>query len=147
MIKRIIQSEDKASEVLQDAFLKIWEKIDLYDPSKARLYTWMMNLTRNLAIDKTRSREYSNEAKTDGLENIVYQYDHKNFDELVVDSIGIDTLLTDLTDDQKEVIDLVYFKGYSHSQIATKLDLPLGTIKSRIKAGLARLKNILAKEN
>src|SRR5277367_4391478 len=71
VVHRLIKNEDIAQEVLQDAFLKIWDKINSYDPAKGKLFTWMLNLTRNLAIDKTRSKEMSKAKKTDDIDLLV----------------------------------------------------------------------------
>src|SRR4051812_8907071 len=64
VISRVLRNEDVAEEVLQDAFLRIWDRIENYDPAKGRLFTWMLNIARNLAIDKTRSKEISKDRKT-----------------------------------------------------------------------------------
>lgn len=146
VILRIVASETIAEEVLHDTFMKIWDRSAQYDPQKGRLYTWMVNIARNLAIDRTRSKEFSKGSKTDPMENIVYAYDARNFDEIVIDKIGVDSLVHALNDDQKQIVDMVYFKGYTQSQIAELTGIPLGTIKTRLKSGLAKLKNILGKE-
>jgi RNA polymerase sigma-70 factor (ECF subfamily) len=143
---RIVGSEEQAEEVLQDAFLKIWDKIGSYDPNKGRLYTWMVNISRNLAIDKLRSKEISKQKKTDSIDASVYSFDKSNYEETSTDYIGMSKVMEKLSADQKQVIDLVYLQGYTHSQVADDFDIPLGTVKTRIKSGMSKLRAIL-KEN
>ena len=70
VIFRVIKNEDIAEEVLQDVFLKIWDRFDQYDSAKGKLFTWMLNIARNQAIDKTRSKEISKDQKTRGIEKV-----------------------------------------------------------------------------
>ena len=111
VVSRIIQKEEVAEEVLQDAFLKIWDKIGNYDSAKGKLFTWMLNLTRNLAIDKMRSKEIGKEGKTKGIDNLVNRIDRREFTEQGVDSIGVKDILKGLSEDQKFVVEHLYFKG------------------------------------
>jgi RNA polymerase sigma factor (sigma-70 family) len=143
VVSRIIKKEAVAEEVLQDAFLKIWDKIDTYDSSKGRLFTWMLNLTRNLAIDKTRSKEISRESKTSGIENLVSTIDNNEFTMQDVDSIGVKEILSALTDDQRFVVDHLYFKGYSQSELAEEFNIPLGTVKTRLRLAMNQLRSIV----
>lgn len=139
-MSRIIKREEVAEEVLQDAFLKIWDKIDGYDASKGKLFTWMLNLTRNLAIDKMRSKEISRESKTSGIEYLVSTIDNKEFTEQGVDSIGVKEILSALTEDQRFVVDHLYFKGYSQSELSDEFNIPLGTVKTRLRLAMNQLR-------
>lgn len=118
VVNRIIRKEEVAEEVLQDVFLKIWDKIETYDPAKGRLFTWMLNLARNQAIDKTRSKEISNDSKTSGIDNIVSSIDKQEFVEQRIELIGVKNILTALPDEQKFVVEYLYFQGYSQSELA-----------------------------
>jgi RNA polymerase sigma factor (sigma-70 family) len=142
VIKRIITKEEVAEEILQDVFIKIWDRMGSYDASKGRLFTWMLNIARNQAIDKTRSKEISNESKTAGLENLVGRIDRKEFVEQVVDAIGLREGLSQLPDDQKLVVEYLYLKGYTQSELAEELHIPLGTIKTRLRLGMIQLRQI-----
>lgn len=137
---RIIQEEEITREVVQDIFLKIWDKIDQYDTQKGRLFTWMLNLTRNAAIDKIRSKEIKRSAKTDPMENSVYTIDQQKNTEIPVDGIGVKELITDLDKEQQFVINKVYFEGFSHSELSDEYDIPLGTVKSRLRSALKHLR-------
>ena len=141
---RIIKDEDISQEVLQDVFMKIWNKIDQYDASKGRFFTWMMNLTRNTAIDKLRSKEISRSSKTDSMDDYVYTVDRQNSTEMHTDGIGVKALLNDLVDDQKFILQKIYFEGFTHSEIAEEYDIPLGTVKSRLRSALKHMRKSLA---
>jgi RNA polymerase sigma-70 factor (ECF subfamily) len=143
VVNRIIQKEEVAEEVLQDAFLKIWDKIDNYDSAKGKLFTWMLNLTRNLAIDKTRSREMSKEGKTGGIDNLVNRIDRREFTEQGVDSIGVKDVLVGLPEEQKFVVEYLYFKGYSQSELADEFNIPLGTVKTRLRLAMKQLRSLV----
>ena len=138
--QRIVQDEDVTAEVVQDIFLKIWNKIGMYDSKKGRLFTWMLNLTRNAAIDKIRSKEIKRSAKTDSIDANVYTIDQQNSTETSVDGIGVSELMDDLVEEQRFVLQKVYFEGFSHSEIADEYDIPLGTVKSRLRSALKHLR-------
>lgn len=142
MISRIIKKEDIAEEVLQDAFLKIWDKIDSYDASKGKLFTWMLNISRNLAIDKIRSKEISREGKTSGLDNFVHTVESSGSVTQNEDAIGVKEILKGLPEDQQFVVDHLYFKGYSQSELAEEFNLPLGTVKTRLRLAMNQLRSI-----
>lgn len=137
---RIIQNEEVTKEVVQDVFLKIWGKIELYNPEKGRLFTWMLNLTRNAAIDKIRSKEIKRSAKTDPMESSVYTVDQQNSTEIPIDGIGVRELFKDLVQEQQFVLQKVYFEGFSHSELSDEYNIPLGTVKSRMRSALKHLR-------
>lgn len=145
VILRIIPDRDIAEEVFHDAFVKIVRKVDGYQVEKGSIYTWMSNICRNAAIDKTRSKEFSNSQKTNPLEDYVYAYEDQAGTADYVEGIGVKELLADLNEDQRFVIKYIYFKGYTHSEISEEFGIPLGTVKSRLRASLAVLKNKLEK--
>lgn len=140
---RIIKKEEFAEEVLQDAFLKYWDKIHLYDSSKGRLFTWMVNIARNLAIDKLRTKEFSQMQKTEDIGDYVNSGETFNFEELITDGIGVKELLNTLPEDRKWVVEHLYFKGYTQSELAKEFDVPLGTIKTRLRLGMEQLRALL----
>ncbi len=143
VISRIVKSEDVAEELLNDSFLRYWEKASQYDASKGRLYTWMVNIARNLAIDKTRSKEYSQAGKTDSTASFVYADALMPADTLQVEGIGVKELLTKLKPEQQDIIRWMYFEGYTQSEIEEKFNIPLGTVKTRLRAGMILLRKII----
>jgi RNA polymerase sigma factor (sigma-70 family) len=140
VIFRILKKEDIAEEVLQDVFVKIWDRFDSYDPEKGKLFTWMLNIARNQAIDKTRSKEISNDQKTRGIENVVHTIDSESYIEQRVDGIGVKEMLKGLPEDQKFVVEYLYFEGYSQSEIAEEFNIPLGTVKTRLRLAVKQLR-------
>ncbi|WP_443939258.1 RNA polymerase sigma factor [Pedobacter sp. MW01-1-1] len=142
IIKRMVSEKEHADEVLQDVFVKIWKNIVQFDPTKGRLYTWMINLARNTAIDYLRSKGFQNEQKNQSIPESVYNSkDHAIAPN--IDHIGMKEVLLQLKHEWRELIDLAYFKGYTQQEIAEKLDMPLGTVKTRTRNALIELKSLL----
>lgn len=144
VVVRIVKQEAVAEEVLQDIFLKIWDRIQYFDSSKGRLFTWMLNIARNQAIDKTRSREISQLRKTDDLENFVYQIDRTDFGQTSIDAIGLKEVMQKLPDEQRFVVEQLYLKGYTQSEVAEEFNIPLGTVKTRLRMAMNELRTILS---
>lgn len=143
IVSRIVRKEEVAEEVLQDVFLKIWDRMASYDPAKGRLFTWMLNLARNQAIDKTRSREMSQGRKTDDIDDLVNKIDRQESAEIQTDSIGLKEVLVMLPEEQRFVIDQLYLKGYTQSEVAEEFGIPLGTVKTRTRMAMIALRSIL----
>jgi RNA polymerase sigma-70 factor (ECF subfamily) len=143
VITRIIADENIAEEVLHDAFLRVWERIDSYDPKKGRLFTWMLNLTRNLAIDKTRSREITRQQKTIRLEKLVHTGDKGGVVLQQDEIIGLRDVLTKLSEDQRFIIEHLYLKGFTQSEVAEEFNIPLGTVKTRTRLAMSALRTII----
>lgn len=143
VIARILKKEELAEEVLQDVFLKIWDRMETYDATKGRLFTWMLNIARNQAIDKTRSKEFSKGKKTGDIENYVNRIENEGYVEQKVEAIGLQKLLSALPEDQRFIIDQHYLKGYTQAEIAEEFDLPLGTVKTRMRLAMIELRNLL----
>lgn len=129
--------------MLQDAFLRIWDRMETYDASKGRLFTWMLNIARNLSIDKTRSREISKDRKTDDIDDLVNRIDRKEQSEQNVETIGLKEVLERLSKDQKFVVEYLYLKGYTQSEVAEEFNIPLGTVKTRLRLAMIELRREL----
>ena len=143
LVVRILKNDAIAEEVLQDIFLKVWDRFENYDPAKGKLFTWMVNIARNQAIDKTRSKEISKKQKTGSLENIVRDVSNRNYIEQEVDAIGVKDILKSLPDDQKFVVEQLYLKGYTQSELADEFNIPLGTVKTRLRMAMQQLRTTL----
>ena len=113
VIFRIVQSEEIAEDVLQDTFVKIWKSFDQYDVSKGKLFTWIVNVARNLAIDKVRSKYFNNSQKNQDIDNIVSFVDLNNNHSYNPDTIGMKELVNKLNPEHKSIIDLIYFKLFT----------------------------------
>ena len=140
VILRIVGDANIAEEVLQDVVIKIWNKIGQYDATKGRLFTWMMQLSRNAALDKLRSREISQKQKTDSIDNNVTRIEATHPVETIVPDVGLMKVLDSLREEERIVIDMVYFKGYTQSDVTKKTGIPLGTVKTRLRMALINLR-------
>ncbi len=141
IILQIVQNSTFANDVMQEVFVNIWRKIETYDPAKGRLFTWMLNISRNASIDLLRSRNYQNSQKNQELTDSVYGSDQVT--QTSTDSIGLTKFLVKLRPDHRVLIELAYFKGYTHEEIAKIQDIPLGTVKTRIRNALLQLREYL----
>jgi RNA polymerase sigma factor (sigma-70 family) len=139
IIINIVKYDEIAEDVLQDTFLKIWKSIAQYDSSKGRLFTWMANLAKNTAIDQLKTKHSKNSSKTDDINNTV-DLDYKNPIHFNTDIIGMQQLIFNLKPDQEKILNMVYFKGYTHAEVAEQLNIPLGTIKTKIRLSIIELR-------
>jgi RNA polymerase sigma factor (sigma-70 family) len=143
IILQIVNDEELANDILQEVFINIWRKIDMYDAEKGRLFTWMLNIARNASIDMLRSRGYRNSRKNQSIQDNVDITGPGGVEQMSVDSIGLKKVLEKLKPEQRVLIDLSYFKGYTHEEIARQENIPLGTVKTRIRNALIQLREIL----
>lgn len=140
VIIRIVNDEGLAEDILQDTFLKIWNSFSSYNADKGRLFTWMVNIARNLSIDKIRSKDFRNQTKNQELENNVASIDEQRNTVYKPELLGVKDLVEQLKPEQKSILDLVYFKGYTHVEAADELGVPLGTIKTRLRMAITQLR-------
>jgi RNA polymerase sigma-70 factor (ECF subfamily) len=136
----IVKDKQTAEDMLQESFFKVWKNIESFDPSKASIYTWLLNISRNTALDYLR--------RTNVRRNI--SGDQERAAEPVVNSINTNTIGLDksfkyLTDEQTQVIKAVYYNGLTYQEAAEVLQIPLGTVKSRMRNALITLKNVFVK--
>jgi RNA polymerase sigma factor (sigma-70 family) len=140
VIVRIVNDTDLAEDILQDTFVKIWNSFSSYSTEKGRLFTWMVNIARNLAIDKIRSKDFKNQGKNQELENNVTFIDEQRNTVYKPELLGVKELVEGLKPEQKSILDLVYFKGYTHVEAADELGVPLGTVKTRLRMAIIQLR-------
>jgi len=144
IIKQIItDNPEVASDVLQEVFINIWRKIATYDQTKGRLFTWMLNIARNAAIDTLRSKSYQNSQKNQELPENVYKAVTDQITQQNVDNIGLKKVLEKLKPEHRILVELSYFKGFTHEEIAEMMSIPLGTVKTRIRNALLQLREYL----
>ncbi len=139
IIIRIVKNKELAEEILQQTMLKVWNKISLYDPDKSNLFTWIAKIARNTAIDKSRLKSFSNIQKTDSLDSTVLDIAESQESSLKMD---VQKMTSILDPKYKLVLDKLYLEGYSQSDLSKELDIPLGTIKTRVRMAI----NILRTE-
>ena len=136
---KVVRDEELAQDVLQESFVKIWKKSDSYDSTKAKLFTWLFRITRNTAIDKLRSINTKSDREIQMDVSDVY-------------NVGIESIKPEFLDVKENldkielkyqvVLDALFFQGMTQQEASDELDIPLGTIKSRLKIGLRELKKI-----
>jgi RNA polymerase sigma-70 factor (ECF subfamily) len=144
IIKQIItDNAELAGDVLQEVFINIYRKIDTYDQTKGRLFTWMLNIARNASIDTLRSKSYQNAQKNQELPDNVYKGTPNQSVQLNVDNIGLKKVLEKLKPEHRVLVELAYFKGFTHEEIAEMMSIPLGTVKTRIRNALLQLREYL----
>lgn len=145
VIHRIVQSDDIADDVLQETFKNIWENFAQYEAGKGRLFTWIINICRHLAIDKVRSKDFINQNKNHPIE---YSVNNVRLisNSYNPDTIGIKEIVRKLEPDYRTVVDLLFFEGYSQAEAAQKLNIPLGTVKTRSRAAIIKLRGLLESE-
>jgi RNA polymerase sigma factor (sigma-70 family) len=144
IIKQIITDNNElAGDVLQEVFINIWRKIDTYDQGKGRLFTWMLNVARNASIDTLRSKSYQNSQKNQELPDNVYKGAANQTTQMNVDNIGLKKVLEKLKPEHRVLVELAYFKGFTHEEIAEMMTIPLGTVKTRIRNALIQLREYL----
>lgn len=142
IINQIVPDKDTAGDVLQEVFINIWRKINTYDATKGRLFTWMLNIARNAAIDKIRSKGYRDIQKHQPLLENESSTMSMSSNPLVSD-VGLKKLLTKLNEESRKLIDLSYFQGFTHEEIAKMLGIPLGTVKTRIRTAIIQLRSMI----
>lgn len=138
IILRMVESEAVASDILQETFIKVWQSIEGYNSERGRLFTWMSKIARNKSIDYKRSKVSKEKRLTGTLQTI----DDESIDELKDYSVLSDAL-NSLSPEVRLVVELVYYRGFTHSDASDYLDIPLGTIKTRVRKGLIELRKIL----
>ena len=142
IIHRLIKDDELGRDLLQESIVKIWNSITSFDEKKGRLFTWMVNITRNLAIDKLRSKDFRNNNKNQDIENSVNLIDDQRNTTFNTETLGVKDLVEKLKPESKAILDLVYFQGYTHVEASEELGLPLGTVKTRIRAAINTLRKL-----
>ena len=141
IINQIVPDKDTASDVLQEVFVNVWRKIGSYDETKGRLFTWMLNIARNAAIDKVRSKGYRDNQRTQSIAE--GESGMAMSSNPVVNDVGLKKVLTTLNEEYRKLIDLSYFQGFTHEEIAKMLGIPLGTVKTRIRTAISQLRTMI----
>ncbi len=140
-ICRLIGNNTAAEDLLQDVFVKIWKKIDTYDAGKGTFFTWMLNITRHVCIDHLRSKQHKQEMKTveNGFEykKIILEAKEANTKYLTGE---LHKVTQKLEVKHRQVIELIYFLGYTQEETARLLNIPVGTVKTRSRAALKQLR-------
>lgn len=141
---KIVRRNDVAEDLLQEVFVKIWRSIDSFDPSRGSLFTWMLNIARNQAIDYLRSNSFKMQRMNIGIDSCLH-FENKGIDAIGACDLEFDDVKNKimlLETKYAAVIDLIFFYGWTHGQTAKLLNLPIGTVKTRARKGIGMLKAI-----
>ncbi|WP_338374910.1 RNA polymerase sigma factor [uncultured Flavobacterium sp.] len=143
VIYNLIRNTEEAEDVLQEVFVKIWKNIDSYNESKGRLYTWMLNIARNSSIDKLRSKNFNNSQKNLSADNFVHVLEDSSKTTNRIDAIGIKEFIMKLKPKCIQIIDLLFFKGYTQQEASDELEMPLGTVKTNNRNCMNELRKMI----
>ena len=145
---RVLNNQAAAEDVVQDTFIQIWQKAPQYDPAKGKPLTWAVTLTRNRSIDRLRSTQRRNRMQEDlqAESETFEQFDGRSSLDAISSaetSQRVRDAVNELPADMREAIELAFFGSLKQSEIAERLNTPLGTIKARIRRGMTKLQNML----
>ena len=145
LVLRVVRDRAQAEEVTQEAFLEIWRTATRFDPERGSAMAWLMTIAHRKAVDRVRSAEATSRREaTYGQQNQTIDHDATaDAAHASLEARRVRAALTQLTDVQREAIQLAYFGGYTHTEVAALLDLPVGTAKTRIRDGLIRLRDTI----
>jgi len=147
LLMRILRSREEAEDVLQEVFLQVWRRASDFDPQRGRPFTWLVTLARSRAIDRLRqlgSREraassvieLAGEGMVDAAEN-TFRSEQRQL---------VAAALTELSEEQRRALILAYFEGLTQAEIAERLRSPLGTVKTRMRSGMIKLRELLSQQ-
>ena len=142
VVYRILGDSQIAEEVISQSFLKVWDKIGSYNPDKSEFFTWVMAIARNTALDQRRLKSFGNRRKTDPLEGNVYTIKM----DMPSSTIETERILRMVDTKYKVVLEKIYLEGYSQSEAAELLEIPLGTVKTRLRKAISILREELKDE-
>lgn len=145
LVLRVVRDPAQSEEVTQEVFLQVWRTAARYDESKGSALAWLMTLAHRRAVDRVRAAEAVSRQDTSFHQNTqtVAHDSTAEAAEASMEARRVRSALTELTPVQREAIELTYFGGYTHTEVATMLDLPVGTAKTRIRDGLIRLRDAM----
>jgi RNA polymerase sigma-70 factor (ECF subfamily) len=142
---RILGNDGRlAEESTQDTFMRVWTQAEAWDPNKGRFATWLLTITRRTAIDLLRKEKLPIRSTAVAIDDLAESLGDQSIvdDPLWSNGLLIQKLLRQLPDEQRQVIQLAFYAGLSHSQIAEQLNVPLGTVKTRVRLGLQKLRDL-----
>ncbi|MFD0916124.1 sigma-70 family RNA polymerase sigma factor [Pseudahrensia aquimaris] len=146
VILRILKNREKSEDVLQDVFLKIWQKAGSYDPAYGRPITWMATIARNRAIDIIRATRPETTVDEPGDEEEIFRLGGQDAQQVGFEDLEtLRICLGEMKSDVRQYVLLAYYEGYSREELAERFDAPIGTIKTRLRRGLLALRTCLEK--
>jgi len=145
LIIRVLKDHSQSEEVTQEVFLEVWQTAARFDPNKGGAATWILTMAHRRAIDRVRSSQSSRDRDTKiGIRDYAPDYDNvADTVEVRVEHERVSKALARLTELQRQAVTLAYYGGYSHSEVASILSVPIGTVKTRLRDGMIRLRDEL----
>jgi RNA polymerase sigma-70 factor, ECF subfamily len=145
LVKRLLRDHSQSEEVTQEIFLEIWQTASRFDPNKGGASTWILTMSHRRAVDRIRASQSSRDRDVRiGIRDLEADYDHvAESVEVRVEHERVERAMARLTELQRQAITLSYYGGYSNSEVAEILSVPIGTIKTRIRDGMIRLRDEL----
>lgn len=147
LMLRILHSRPEAEDVLQEVFLQVWKKASDFDEGRGRPFTWLVTLARSRAIDRLRSLDSRMRVAQDAARETI-----ESSSDAVEDAIRAEEgevvrrALRELSEEQRQALQLAYFEGLTQSEIAARLNTPLGTVKTRMRSGMIKLRELLSEQ-
>jgi RNA polymerase sigma-70 factor (ECF subfamily) len=145
LVRRLLKDHAQSEEVTQEIFLEIWQNARRYDPAKGSATTWILTMAHRRAVDRIRSSQSTRDRDNRiGLRDMETEYDSVSESvEITVEHERVGQALKGLTELQRQAVTLAYYGGYSHSEVAEMLKVPIGTVKTRLRDGMIRLRDEL----
>ena len=145
LVKRLLVDHAQSEEVTQEIFLEIWQSASRYEPTRGGASTWILTMAHRRAVDRIRSSQAGRDRDTKiGIRDLAVAFDHvAETVEVRLEHERVEKAMTRLTQLQRQAVSLAYYGGFSHSEVADMLHIPLGTVKTRLRDGLIRLRDEL----
>lgn len=145
LVRRLLKDSAQSEEVTQEIFLEVWQNAKRYDPNKGSATTWILTMAHRRAVDRIRSSQSTRDRDQKiGLRDLETEYDSASESvEIKVEHERVEQALKRLTELQRQAVTLAYYGGYSHSEVAEMLKVPIGTVKTRLRDGMIRLRDEL----
>jgi RNA polymerase sigma-70 factor (ECF subfamily) len=145
LIRRLLVDHAQSEEVTQEVFLEIWTNATRYEPSKGGASTWILTMAHRRAVDRIRASQAGRDRDVKiGIRDYVGEYDNVSETvELTIEHERVKKAMAQLTELQRQAVTLAYYGGYSHSEVAAMLKVPIGTVKTRLRDGMIRLRDEL----
>jgi RNA polymerase sigma-70 factor, ECF subfamily len=143
LVKRLLIDHAQSEEVTQEIFLEIWQTASRYEPGKGGASTWIMTMTHRRAVDRIRASQAGRDRDNRiGIRDLAVEYDQvAEVVEVRVEHERVEKAMSRLTELQRQAVSLAYYGGYSQSEVAEMLSVPLGTVKTRLRDGMIRLRD------
>jgi len=145
LIRRLLVDHAQSEEVTQEVFLEIWQNASRYEPSKGGASTWILTMAHRRAVDRIRSSQSGRDRDVKiGIRDYVSDYDNvADTVETTIEHERVKEAMSQLTELQRQAVTLAYYGGFSHSEVAAMLSVPIGTVKTRLRDGMIRLRDEL----